>query len=657
MTDWYIDLYSSAGVKNQTGPIASASSWTQTSRMDRAGEFSFQMSGRDPMTPSVSALSIVRCFARTRKSDNTVEWSEIGSGIVQRVEYQVLSSGEINVTVSGTDMLSELNYITMGTQYYALNSPSAQLLHSIQNNINSTVNANDANKTWTIFNTTSTQQLAGRWNFESALQACIRLTELAQTHFAVKAFRELTWIDSSADSFPSSGIRAISSQTDLAAQTISIQSVSRVLDYSEIITRVAAFGSGNSDSRLSLLNTSLSPASPYAFETVGSYRVLRNSTAETTYGKRTRVVQFSNISPGENTGDGITASADTLYYATLAYLKKYESPAEFYEIDVAGALIRGDTNLLLGPLQRLLVIYKDASQNIDIHQALNILEVTHALSDDGNVTSKLLVSSIDRQPQTGTESIVEMISAGASYQSAPQLSTDTYVISFIKSLDENQSNTARFQFRLGNEIVQVVSIVFDFQLLALESTIKTISGTSSTTADSAKHSHSVPNHSHSFAISSGTVSNSVGFGAAGTAGNLVSGAVAAGTTFNYPTKSDTGASTSADGGEHSHTVTPNITTTYGVYRDPGGAFALADLEYSINGGTYVSLSGGTLGATSLGDGWWRLDLTSRLRNATTLRQSNANNRVEIRRAASGSQQKRATIEVQLTIRANVQSIV
>lgn len=653
MTDWYIDLYSSAGVKNQTGPIVSASSWTQTSRMDRAGEFSFQMSGRDPMAPSVSTLSIVRCFARTRKSDNTIEWSEIGSGIVQRVEYQALSSGEINVIVSGTDMLSEFNYISMGNQYYTPNSPSFQLLHNIQTNIQSTVNANDASKSWTFFNTTSTQQLAGRWSFESALQACIRLTELAQTHFVVSGFRVLTWIDTLVNSFPSNGIRAISSQTDLAAQTISIQSVSRAFDYSEIITRVAAFGSGNSDSRLSLLNTSLSPASPYAFETVGSYRVLKNSTAETTYGKRTRVVQFSNISPGENTGAGITASADTLYYAALAYLKKYESPAEFYEIDVAGALIRGDGNLLLAPLQQLLVIYKDASQNIDIHEMLNILEVTHTLSDDGNVTSKILVSSVDRAPQTGTESIVEMISAGASYQSAPQLSTNTYVISFIKSLDENQSNTAKFQFRLGNEIVQLVSIVFDFQLLALESTIKTISGTSSTTANSDTHSHSVPNHSHSFAISGGTVTNFVGFSAAGTAGNLVSGAIAAGNTFNYPTKSDTGATTSASGGAHSHTVTPNITTTYGVYRDPGGAFALSDLEYSVNGGAYVSLSG----ATSLGDGWWRLDLTSGLRNATTLRQNNSNNRVEIRRAASGSQQKRATIEVQLTIRANVQPIV
>ena len=653
MTDWYIDLYSSAGVKNQTGPIVSASSWTQTSRMDRAGEFSFQMSGRDPMAPSVSTLSIVRCFARTRKADNTIEWSEIGSGIVQRVEYQALSSGEINVIVSGTDMLSEFNYISMGNQYYTPNSPSFQLLHDIQINIQSTINANDASKSWTFFNTTSTQQLAGRWSFESALQACIRLTELAQTHFAVRGFRVLTWIDTLVNSFPSNGIRAISSQTDLAAQTISIQSVSRTFDYSEIITRVAAFGSGNSDSRLSLLNTSLSPASPYAFETVGSYRVLKNSTAETTYGKRTRVVQFSNISPGENTGAGITASADTLYYAALAYLKKYESPAEFYEIDVAGALIRGDGNLLLAPLQQLLVIYKDASQNIDIHEMLNILEVTHTLSDDGNVTSKILVSSVDRAPQTGTESIVEMISAGASYQSAPQLSTNTYVISFIKSLDENQSNTAKFQFRLGNEIVQLVSIVFDFQLLALESTIKTISGTSSTTANSDTHSHSVPNHNHSFAISGGTVTNFVGFSAAGTAGDLVSGAIAVGNTFNYPTKSDTGATTSASSGAHSHTVTPNITTTYGVYRDPGGAFALSDLEYSVNGGAYVSLSG----ATSLGDGWWRLDLTSGLRNATTLRQNNSNNRVEIRRAASGSQQKRATIEVQLTIRANVQPIV
>jgi len=83
---------------------------------------------------------------------------------------------------------------------------------------------------------------------------------------------------------------------------------------------------------------------------------------------------------------------------------------------------------------------------------------------------------------------------------------------------------------------------------------------------------------------------------------------------------------------HTHTVTPIIHTIYGIFRESAGnTYGLADLEYRVNSGAWAALSG----AVALGDGWYRLEITTAVQDSDTLLPVAASNRVEIRSNPTG----------------------
>jgi hypothetical protein len=330
------------------------------------------------------------------------------------------------------------------------------------------------------------------------------------------------------------------------------------------------------------------------------------------------------------------------------------------------------------------------------------------------------------------------------YQAAPQLNANSYVISYTKPVDD--AETAVFRFRFDSEVTQLTRVTFDFQLLPLESTVKSVGGASTTSSADGTHTHTVadhthtvtlgghthdvtignhthtvtlgghthdvtignhthttPNHTHSFRISGGTSPTyPIGFSAAGTSGGLYHNA--SGSDFDYPTRSGEGGATSSSGGgttatsasgggttvtsgsgggttatsssgggttvtsgggggqtsssggSHTHTVTPVISTVYGIFRDSGAnTFGLTDLEYSVDGSTWYAFTVGVNGFANLGDGWYRVDLTALLQNSTTLRPTVNNNAVQVRRKSTGAV-KKAMIEAQLNVRTIIQAI-
>jgi hypothetical protein len=86
----------------------------------------------------------------------------------------------------------------------------------------------------------------------------------------------------------------------------------------------------------------------------------------------------------------------------------------------------------------------------------------------------------------------------------------------------------------------------------------------------------------------------------------------------------------AGGFTHDHTVDVNVTMEYGIFRDSSAnTFAVADLEYQINSGAWAALTG----ATSLGDGWYRIALTDALVDLNTFYPLNKSNKVTVRAAA------------------------
>lgn len=115
MAEMWIDVENASGTRYGDGPIRTATSWTSTRRLDRAGEFSFTMPASDPRllcsdgTALLQHKRVVRCWAADADGIR-----EKGAGIIDTIEWNVDASGATMLTVAGSDLLRELANRTVG---------------------------------------------------------------------------------------------------------------------------------------------------------------------------------------------------------------------------------------------------------------------------------------------------------------------------------------------------------------------------------------------------------------------------------------------------------------------------------------------------------------------------------------------------------------
>ena len=102
---------------------------------------------------------------------------------------------------------------------------------------------------------------------------------------------------------------------------------------------------------------------------------------------------------------------------------------------------------------------------------------------------------------------------------------------------------------------------------------------------------------------------------------------------------------------HTHDVTAAISTEYGIYEDPGTAYAATDLEFSINGGAWRSDQAGISGAS----GWYALDITDEI-VGLALRPLQVANSVAVRVKAASYADQKVQITAQIERRCVIQSI-
>ena len=715
---WRIDLLDNAGAVVGSGPITSATGWQSTTRMDRAGTFSFEIPASDAKASLIEPLRIVRCYALVGGA-----WTEVGAGIVERIETAIDDDGGVTLRVSGADLVGLLATVTVDKMYlngtYTISEPMTPVTHATAVAVIRSPSATTPVGLWT-FNADGSapvNSLVGRWNFESVLQAAISLAAKCQTHFYYAGFKTLTF----ASTTTASGVRAVRPGGDLGSGLAAIAQLQVVEDGSDVVTVLIPFGGGNADARLNLAARTTATPSGFSVATnaSGDFQYVFNDTATPDYGYRYATVVWNDITPISSTDGDVQAAANALFEQALRYLEQHASPGQFYRLALANC------PTVLRPMQTIRVVYRDAAQNVDIDTDLLILETTTTLTADGPQTTGLLVSTVDRWPESDAGAVVQRLTGGQMYQAAPQLNANSYVISYNKPVDD--AETASFRFRFDSEVVQLTRLTFDFQLLPLESTVKSVAGTSQTTSSGgattsssggaatssaggaatsssggaatssagsshshtvSNHTHSVPDHQHRIGVSQGSGGRNVGLF---TGGGVYYEGADVGVVSLYTT-SDSGSTTAASGGgqtsssegshthtignhthtigdhthtigDHTHTIgnhthdyTPTLTASYGIFRDSAGnTFGLTDLEYSINGTTWYAFSVGVNGFASLGDGWYRVDLTSLLQNSTTLRPTANNNAVQVRRKSTGAI-KRAMIEAQINVRTIIQAI-
>jgi hypothetical protein len=161
-------------------------------------------------------------------------------------------------------------------------------------------------------------------------------------------------------------------------------------------------------------------------------------------------------------------------------------------------------------MQSVRLVYRDTLAGMNINADLNILEATWEVTTRAIQTTSLVVSNADRWPKNSVTTIADSIQEGHVYQALPQLNANSYVTAYTKNVDENE--IAAFRFRFGAEVTQLQQVLFEFQLLPFESTVKSVAGVTGTSSSGGgsvqsassggSHTHSVtiPSHSHTVTV-------------------------------------------------------------------------------------------------------------------------------------------------------------
>ncbi len=637
-------------VRQGSGPIQTCLSLETTRRLNGAGEWRAAFPDNDPATQ--------RLTLKATAVDILVDGRPHLRGIVERRSLALNERGERTLTVSGRDMLGELAETALTTFEIGTPTPTTNLVPGLF----VAVTSRDPAVVWTgrdlagVANPQTTRPVVASVAGESALAVLTMVAEHIGESFRTyrDGTRQLTWLGAQT---PSSGVRAVGYAGEPTAgldnpHLCYIQAFEVEQDGFELLTRITPYGSGQGAARMDIFNHTATE--PTGYSTV--LRQIVHLGREAALGKQiSKVVEFKDIRPlsGTDTAAEIANAKRQLYYAGLEYLKRAIDTAAVttYRLSVShvpDALDVGTT---------VRVIYQDDVYRIDAN--LVVLEIRSRYGAGGGEAHELIVSPIVRKPVSDDHLIADELEQARIFSAHPQwnVNGDTYSYRAYVGGDQTQGK-AEMRFWFGREVMQLEKVLLRFTVTPLVSTASAIavesitSGPSSTTTTGSggdTTETSDPDnafHGHEFNLANGSTGSPVyynsGIGALMTSGGGTVGVNATNATHAH----DVDIPPHTHGMAHTHTITPTITTEFGIYRAAQiDTYAIGDLEYRLNGGAWTALST----ATVKGGGWYELDLTAGLYDAN-FRPINEANILEVRRTTAAGGDKTAMIDAYLYVR-------
>lgn len=633
-----LDVTDRAYVRQGAGPIQTCLTLEITRRLNGAGEWRATFPDNDPRT---SLLQLKSRLARFY-----IDGEHAMTGIVEHVALALSESGERILTVSGRDMGGELAEVPLGFFEIGQTTPSTNAVQAVFVR----AKAFDSVTDWTGYDeagTTPVQTDSGvvaSFAGESALSALATIADHNGESFRVwrDGSRKLTWLG--ADT-PASGVRAVGYAGEptaaLANPTLTfIQSFGVERDGYELLTHVYPYGSGNGTARLNIIGKTRPDPSGYVTAIDG----IRSVAASTAIGKYIgRAVEFKDIRPLSPTTADLINAKNQLYDAGLAYLKRAESSDVLtnYRLTVTHVPQALDVGTTIH------VVYADDVYEIDAD--LVVLEIRSRYGAGTQESHELVVAPVVRKPVSDTSLLAGELSEGKVFRAHPQLNANAYTTSYRVFVGEDQTTgKGELRFWFGSEVMQVERVLLRFNLARLVSPASAIGSTASVDVDvtvsgtidiSHDHDMRVYNVGDFTPITLETVyyakPQNVLFSNSGAGGGL--------------TGTEKGGSSSLSlSGTGSGTVDLSgaITTSFGIFRAAQiDTYAISDLEYSLNGGAWTALSG----ATSLGGGWYQLDLSSSLVDSN-FRPINETNILEFRRTTAAGTGKSAMLDCFIRVR-------
>ena len=646
------------------GPLVNCETFSYTEVLNGAGQWSARFPHND------ERLNIIEL-----KAHGLAFWiagAYAMHGVIERWRIDIDSNGRRYIEFHGRDVLADLAEAPVafleledGSGGGVSDGPADVLTEA--NTVNSTSWALDTTEGYA---TTSTEVYA-KYAGESALNALVKIAEHIGENFRLlgdpAAPNRVVWMRTDQDD---SGKRAIQSigpdvEVEKNDDIVLIRSLSEARNGIRMANRIYPYGGGEGEARLTLAATSKSAPAGFTLSAANNY--IESTTERTALGWHLPIYrEFKSIRPISNTDADLEAAADYLFDAAIASLQRIDSGEDVraYTLSVH-KLPEGAKRLRVGETIR--VEYSDRTYVLD--EDLVIIEIQHRIDRSGNRNDRLVVAAVDRPPALASELQAQSMERGIVYSAHPQLNANSYTTSYRLYVGEDQTTEkGEIRFWLGDEVVQINQILWRFNLTPIVafsgtvggSTQASASGGSSTPTSDANSTTTTTggsNHFHDVPYTDNAEVEGLGLDSGGgfTDGTTTSGggniATATEGVHTHDLSHTHGVTIAAH--QHNVDVAAALSTTYGIYRESAGnTFAIGDLEYRLNGGSWANLNG----ASSLGSDWYELDLTSALMDATTFRPNQALNDLEVRRKTAGATSKTAMLDSLLSVRNIIQSI-
>jgi hypothetical protein len=385
--------------KSGIGPITSASYWRSTKSVDRIGSFEFAMPASDEKASMLTNRRYVTCYAILEHEGPTI----VGSGIIDRIETRPGSNGDVEIVVTGDDILRELNWLTVGRASFT--SGSGPITHA---NAVSTIGAIAATWSFDADPAPLNDNIFYYFSGEKVWAAILKLAELSRCH----VFTPSTRVPSARilrfrNTWTSSGLRAIEAPANPGAPTniCYISGLTKAVDSYDLITRLFAFGptvpSGSAP-----LDLSYYTAYGYAVDT--GYTIVQHPTllqyylkgnaADATYGIMEDWIAYNDIFM--NAAADIPAAAIQLYSLALYELQRRQQPVSYYTLELAYA--PGVIDLM----QTIRCVFRRVVEGrtvVTIDEDLFIMGVTTSVDSEGLRTTALEVATYDRWPPSDVD--------------------------------------------------------------------------------------------------------------------------------------------------------------------------------------------------------------------------------------------------------------
>lgn len=390
---FFIDITNASGTRYGAGPIASASYWKSTKRVDAIGDFEFAMPASDEKASLIQARRYATCYAILDEAGPT----EVGSGIIDRIELRATGDGDVELVVGGDDLLRELAWRTFGRLGFGgagavtHNSAVASLVAQLPIGWSATADPTPPHDALYYF-----------FNGESHYAAALKLAELSRTHVWMPTPRILRY----QSTWTNSGLRAVEAPANpnlSAANLCYIDRLTRAEDTFDLIARVFPWGGlipapAYAEYQEPLtIDYADAPSVPVGYTIAQDSHLwwyIERDSAALTYGQIEAWINYPDIVPGSSSGAVVAAAANQLVAAAVWDLQRRSEAASYYELSLAHA------PAVIQPMQTIRCVFRrvvDGRNAVQIDETLYILSATTTVDSEGLRTTGLEVATLDRR--------------------------------------------------------------------------------------------------------------------------------------------------------------------------------------------------------------------------------------------------------------------